>query len=108
MAITKSRSACSRVRPGRWPDLVSKVVAAQWAPNRRLAGICSHRPVTSLLLPPALSTTHARPADRALIARGGWHMTDDAFIKTLEQETAMQAAMLNGDPGPMISHWADS
>ena len=35
MAITKSRSACSRVRPGRWPDLASKVVAAQWAPNRR-------------------------------------------------------------------------
>jgi ketosteroid isomerase-like protein len=35
-------------------------------------------------------------------------MTDDAFIKTLEQETAIQAAMLNGNPGPMISHWADS
>jgi hypothetical protein len=35
-------------------------------------------------------------------------MTDDAFIKNLEQETAMQTAMLNGDPGPMISHWADS
>ena len=35
-------------------------------------------------------------------------MTDDAFIKTLEQETAIQAAMLNGDPGPMISYWADS
>ena len=27
-------------------------------------------------------------------------MTDDAFIKTMEQETARQAAMLNGDPGP--------
>jgi ketosteroid isomerase-like protein len=35
-------------------------------------------------------------------------MTDDAFIKTLEQETARQAAMLNGDPGPMINYWADS
>jgi len=35
-------------------------------------------------------------------------MTDDAFIKTLEQETAMQAAMLNGDPGPLINYWADS
>ena len=35
-------------------------------------------------------------------------MTDDAFIKTLEQETAIQAAMLNGDPGPLISYWADS
>jgi ketosteroid isomerase-like protein len=35
-------------------------------------------------------------------------MTDDAFIKTLEQETARQAAMLNGDPDPMISYWADS
>ena len=35
-------------------------------------------------------------------------MTDDAFIKTLEQETAIQAAMLNGDPGPMIDYWADS
>ena len=34
-------------------------------------------------------------------------MTDDRFVKTLEQETAIQAAMLNGDPGPMISHWAD-
>lgn len=34
-------------------------------------------------------------------------MADDAFIKILEQETAMQAAMLNGDPGPMISRWAD-
>jgi hypothetical protein len=33
-------------------------------------------------------------------------MTDDAFIKTLEQETAKQAAMLNGDPGPMINYWA--
>jgi hypothetical protein len=31
-------------------------------------------------------------------------MTDDAFIKTLEHETAIQAAMLNGNPGPMISH----
>jgi hypothetical protein len=35
-------------------------------------------------------------------------MTDDAFIKTLGQETARQAAMLNGDPGPMINYWADS
>ena len=35
-------------------------------------------------------------------------MTDDAFTKTLEQETAKQAAMLNGDPGPMINYWADS
>ena len=35
-------------------------------------------------------------------------MTDEAFIKTLEQETAIQEAMLNGNPGPMISHWADS
>ena len=35
-------------------------------------------------------------------------MTDDAFIKTLEQETAKQAAMLYGDPGPMINYWADS
>jgi ketosteroid isomerase-like protein len=34
-------------------------------------------------------------------------MTDDAFMKTLEQETAIQEAMLNGNPGPMISHWAD-
>ena len=35
-------------------------------------------------------------------------MVDDSFIKTLEQETAKQAAMLNGDPGPMINYWADS
>ena len=35
-------------------------------------------------------------------------MTDDAFIKTLEQEAAKQAAMLNGDPSPMINYWADS
>ena len=35
-------------------------------------------------------------------------MTDDAFIKILEQETVKQAAMLNGDPGPMINSWADS
>jgi hypothetical protein len=35
-------------------------------------------------------------------------MTDDAFIKTLEQETAKQVAMYNGDPGPMIDYWADS
>jgi hypothetical protein len=35
-------------------------------------------------------------------------MTDDAFVKTLEQETAKQAAMLNGDPDPMINYWADS
>ena len=34
-------------------------------------------------------------------------MTDDAFIKTLGQETAMQAAMLNGNPSPVISYWAD-
>ncbi len=34
-------------------------------------------------------------------------MTDDAFIETLRQETARQAAMLNDDPGPMISYWAD-
>lgn len=33
-------------------------------------------------------------------------MTDDAFLKALEQEPALQAAMLNGDPGPMISYWA--
>ena len=35
-------------------------------------------------------------------------MTDDAFRKALDQETATQTAMLNGDPGPMIDHWADS
>src|ERR1700760_2472143 len=35
-------------------------------------------------------------------------MTDDTFIKTLEQETARQAAMYNGDPGPMIDYWAAS
>jgi len=35
-------------------------------------------------------------------------MTDDALAKTLEQMTAAGAAMLNGDPGPMISSWADS
>jgi ketosteroid isomerase-like protein len=35
-------------------------------------------------------------------------MTDDAFIKTLEQETARQVAMYNGDPDPMIDYWADS
>jgi hypothetical protein len=29
-------------------------------------------------------------------------MTNDAFIKALEQETARQTAMHNGDPGPMI------
>jgi ketosteroid isomerase-like protein len=34
-------------------------------------------------------------------------MTDDAFLKALEQEPALQAAMLNGDPDPMISYWAD-
>jgi hypothetical protein len=34
-------------------------------------------------------------------------MADDAFLKTLAQETAIQAAMLNGDPGPLISYWAD-
>jgi len=34
-------------------------------------------------------------------------MTDDAFIKALDQESAIQAAMLNGDPGPLINHWAN-
>ena len=34
-------------------------------------------------------------------------MIDDALVKALGQETAIQAAMLNGDPGPMINHWAD-
>jgi hypothetical protein len=33
-------------------------------------------------------------------------MTDDALIKTLAQETAIQAAMLNGDPDRLISYWA--
>ena len=35
-------------------------------------------------------------------------MTEDALTKTLEQETARTAAMLNGDPGPMINSWASS
>ena len=34
-------------------------------------------------------------------------MTENAFIQALQQETARQAAMLNGDPGPLINHWAD-
>jgi ketosteroid isomerase-like protein len=38
---------------------------------------------------------------------GNWLMTDDAFLRALEQEPALQAAMLNGDPDPMISYWAD-
>src|SRR5262252_6670287 len=39
---------------------------------------------------------------------GSWLMTDDALTKTLEQENATTKAMYNGDPGPMISHWAVS
>ena len=35
-------------------------------------------------------------------------MTDDPFAKALEQQDAAIAAMLNGDPGPFISSWADS
>lgn len=35
-------------------------------------------------------------------------MTDDALTKALEQMTATTAAMLNGDPGPMINSWAAS
>jgi ketosteroid isomerase-like protein len=35
-------------------------------------------------------------------------MTDDALTKALEQIPATTAAMLNGDPGPMINFWADS
>ena len=35
-------------------------------------------------------------------------MTDDAFAETLEQQDAATASMLDGDPGPMISAWADS
>ena len=31
-------------------------------------------------------------------------MTDDALLKALDQESAIQAAMLNGDPGPLINH----
>jgi hypothetical protein len=34
-------------------------------------------------------------------------MTDDALTKTLEKENATTEAMYNGDPGPMINHWAD-
>jgi ketosteroid isomerase-like protein len=34
-------------------------------------------------------------------------MTDDAFSNALEQETATQTAMLNGDPGPLIDYRAD-
>jgi hypothetical protein len=30
-------------------------------------------------------------------------MTDDALAKALEEMTATTAAMLNGDPGPMIN-----
>ena len=35
-------------------------------------------------------------------------MTDDAFTKALEQQDAAIAAMLDGDPGPMIDSWAVS
>ena len=35
-------------------------------------------------------------------------MTDDALTKTLERENATTEAMYNGDPGPMINHWAVS
>ena len=35
-------------------------------------------------------------------------MTDDALAKALEQENAAGAAMLNGDPSPFISSWAES
>jgi ketosteroid isomerase-like protein len=35
-------------------------------------------------------------------------MTDNALAKALEQQDAAVAAMLNGDPGPMINSWADS
>ena len=35
-------------------------------------------------------------------------MIDDSFTKKLEQENATTAAMFNGDPDPMINHWADS
>jgi ketosteroid isomerase-like protein len=35
-------------------------------------------------------------------------MTDDALARALEVMTATQAAMYNGDPGPMIDSWANS
>jgi ketosteroid isomerase-like protein len=35
-------------------------------------------------------------------------MTDDALTKALEQQAAAVAAILNGDPGPMIDSWAAS
>ena len=35
-------------------------------------------------------------------------MTDDALTKALQQQDAAIAAMLNGDPGPMIDSWAAS
>jgi hypothetical protein len=35
-------------------------------------------------------------------------MTDDALTKALQQQDAAIAAMMNGDPGPMIDSWADS
>jgi ketosteroid isomerase-like protein len=35
-------------------------------------------------------------------------MIDDGFAKTVEQQAAIQGAMYNGDPGPMINCWADS
>jgi hypothetical protein len=33
-------------------------------------------------------------------------MTDDAFAKTLEQQNAAVASILDGDPGPTIDSWA--
>jgi ketosteroid isomerase-like protein len=35
-------------------------------------------------------------------------MTDEALVKTLEQETAISIAMQNGDPIPRINSWASS
>jgi ketosteroid isomerase-like protein len=35
-------------------------------------------------------------------------MTDDGFLRALARETAIQAAMLNGDAGPLVGYWADS
>ena len=35
-------------------------------------------------------------------------MTDDAFTKALEQQDTAIAAMLGGDPRPMINSWAVS
>jgi ketosteroid isomerase-like protein len=35
-------------------------------------------------------------------------MADEALAKTLEQETAVNAAMQNGDPTPRINSWASS